>query len=120
FFPQHFLGLRGMPRRYIDYRDTFAPWHMVSRVGSLVSLFRVLHFILILVEGLTSQRSLVGNSYQPTRLEWKSRLYPGPYHNRSENPFIFKWGAEKIPLRERFSGRLRLLAQLNKNNKGVS
>ena len=65
FFPQHFLGLRGMPRRYIDYADTFTPWHVVSRVGSLVSLVRVLVFILILVERLGSQRSLVSAYYQP-------------------------------------------------------
>lgn len=71
FFPQHFLGLRGMPRRYIDYADTFAPWHVLSRFGSLMSLVRILLFIMILVERLGSQRSLIRPYYHPSNREWK-------------------------------------------------
>lgn len=69
FFPQHFLGLSGMPRRYIDYADVFVPWHVISRVGSLISLVRVMVFILILVERLGSQRALVVPYYQPRNRE---------------------------------------------------
>ena len=47
-----------------------------------------------------SQRRLIRRSYQTTSLEWKSKLYPGPYHGRPENPFIFKWGELKLSLRE--------------------
>lgn len=70
FFPQHFLGLRGMPRRYIDYTDTFTPWHVLSRFGSLLSLVRVLTFIMILTEALCSQRALIRAYFMPTRREW--------------------------------------------------
>ena len=58
-----------MPRRYIDYADTIVPWHVLSRVGSLISLVRVIVFILILVERLGSQRSLIMAYYQATNRE---------------------------------------------------
>jgi heme/copper-type cytochrome/quinol oxidase subunit 1 len=53
FFPMHFLGLAGMPRRVPDYPDAFAGWNAVASFGSYISAFSVLLFFYIIYITLT-------------------------------------------------------------------
>nr|YP_001936212.1 cytochrome c oxidase subunit I [Buthus occitanus]ACA66066.1 cytochrome oxidase subunit 1 [Buthus occitanus] len=70
FFPQHFLGLSGMPRRYSDYPDAYSCWNMISSFGSYLSFVAILLFMCILWEGMVSFRGLSGMDYLPASSEW--------------------------------------------------
>jgi len=57
FFPMHFLGLAGMPRRIPDYPDAYSGFNMVASFGSMISLFSSLFFLFILWDQLVSSRT---------------------------------------------------------------
>jgi len=76
FFPQHFLGLAGIPRRYVDYPDTFVFWNHVSSIGSIISSLSVLLMFFIVWEALISQRQILQPIYRNRILEWNNNLPP--------------------------------------------
>lgn len=83
FFPQHFLGLAGMPRRYSDYPDSISSMNLISSFGSTVRFVGVCLFIRMVVESLRSQRRVVFANYPSSSLEWGDCL-PLEFHNAEE------------------------------------
>nr|YP_008994352.1 cytochrome c oxidase subunit I [Cistopus taiwanicus]AGS15325.1 cytochrome c oxidase subunit 1 [Cistopus taiwanicus] len=88
FFPQHFLGLAGMPRRYSDYPDSYTKWNMLSSMGSLLSLTSIMFFMFIVWESMISQRTIIWSNHLNTSLEWDNRL-PVDFHNQMETGALF-------------------------------
>ena len=88
FFPQHFLGLAGIPRRYSDYPDCFYAWNKISSLGSFITIISVILFVVIIFESLTSQRSILWVYNTPVHLEWTPRL-PLRFHSHSESVKVF-------------------------------
>lgn len=73
FFPQHFLGLTGIPRRYTDYPGVFCLWNAVSTLGSTLSTLATLFLFFIIWEALASQRQILRSNTSPTTVEWFQR-----------------------------------------------
>jgi len=81
FFPQHFLGLAGMPRRYIDYPDAFTLWNRISSFGSYLSGVAILLFVYVIYDAFAKKRLAGDNPWGPgaTTLEW-TLSSPPPFH----------------------------------------
>ena len=89
FFPQHFLGAQGMPRRYIDYPDAYAGWNYVSSIGGYISFASTLFFICVLIYTLMAGRRAETNPWGEgaTTLEWTVPS-PPPFHTFEELPRV--------------------------------
>ena len=89
FFPQHFLGLQGMPRRYVDYPAAFAKWNYVSSIGYAITVVGVGVFLIVLLEAAVRRRKAEANPWGEgaTTLEW-TLSSPPPFHQFSELPVV--------------------------------
>ncbi len=89
FFPQHFLGLQGMPRRYVDYPEAFTLWNQVSTWGYFVTIAGVGVFLLLLLEAAVRRRKAEANPWGEgaTTLEW-TLPSPPPFHQFNELPVV--------------------------------
>ncbi|MFK5998899.1 MAG: cytochrome c oxidase subunit 1 [Rhodobacterales bacterium] len=93
FFPQHFLGRQGMPRRYIDYPDQFAYWNQISSYGAFLSFASFLFFIGVLFYTLKYGKKVTQNSYwgeYADTLEWTVSS-PPPEHTFETLPTPDMW-----------------------------
>ncbi len=89
FFPMHFLGLSGMPRRYPDYPEAFAGWNFVASIGAFISFVAFLVFLYVVFRTLTSKETEPANYWGEgaTTLEWTVSS-PPPFHTFEELPRI--------------------------------
>ncbi len=89
FFPQHFLGLAGMPRRYIDYPDVYAGWNHVSSIGAYISSASVVIFVYCVIDQFMKKREAGANPWGEgaTTLEW-TLSSPPPFHQYETLPVI--------------------------------
>lgn len=71
FFPLHFSGLQGYPRKYLDFRDIFSYWNILSSFGSVLTLFSVLFFVFLLFESVYCFRPFISDD-KPSRFSESS------------------------------------------------
>ena len=89
FFPQHFLGLAGMPRRIPDYPDVFHGWNLVSSIGSTIALLSSFFLVFIIFYTLKWGKKCANNPWGEgaNTLEW-TLTSPPPFHCYETIPVI--------------------------------
>ncbi len=89
FFPMHFLGLAGMPRRVADYPDALAGWNLLASIGSYISLAGFLVFLIVVWRTFAAGKPCPANPWGAgaTTLEW-TLPSPPPFHSFEELPNV--------------------------------
>jgi heme/copper-type cytochrome/quinol oxidase subunit 1 len=87
FFPQHFVGINGIPRRYSDFPDFISFWNFVSSYGSLLSFSSVL-IILFLLWEIKIRKRVIINLNRRNILEWQIQT-PPEIHTSNQNSLIY-------------------------------
>jgi cytochrome c oxidase subunit 1 len=89
FFPQHFSGLAGMPRRYVDYPDAFYGWNFISSMGSYISALGLVMFFVVIIHAFMRKEKAADNPWGvgATTLEW-TLSSPPPFHSFEVLPRI--------------------------------
>nr|AKE07179.1 cytochrome c oxidase subunit I [Liposcelis nr. bostrychophila AZ] len=87
FYPQHFLGLAGFPRRYLSYPDSYTFLNLISSIGAWISMIGVILLISLLLESMTKKQILIWSLISPTSLEWMEGQ-PPKIHSYLYPPFL--------------------------------
>jgi cytochrome c oxidase subunit 1 len=89
FFPQHFLGLNGIPRRYSDYPDAYTFWNVISSIGRYISVAAIIVIRFIVWHALSSKNIVYTSSIRQVSIEWLQNT-PPCNHSYIELPLCFK------------------------------
>jgi cytochrome c oxidase subunit 1 len=89
FFPMHFLGMAGMPRRVPDYPDAFAGWNDIASIGAYISYAGTIWFVGVVLYTLFAGKRVGANYWGEgaTTLEWTVSS-PPPFHSYEELPVV--------------------------------
>lgn len=89
FFPQHFLGQQGMPRRYPDYTEAYAYWHLISSYGYVIMGVGLIFFFINIAWSFVAGKKAADNPWGEgaTTLEW-TLSSPPPFHQFNDLPRI--------------------------------
>ncbi|MBP6817909.1 MAG: cytochrome c oxidase subunit I [Ferrovibrio sp.] len=89
FFPMHFLGLQGMPRRIPDYPDAFHGWNFVASIGSYIAFASTLFFVASVIYAFARKKPVPANPWGEgaNTLEW-TLSSPPPFHQYEKLPVI--------------------------------
>ena len=88
FFPQHFIGLAGMPRRIPDYSLQFADWNMISSLGGFAFGLAQVFFIYVIIKTIKGGEKATGQVWEGAHgLEWTVPS-PAPYHTFETAPEV--------------------------------
>jgi cytochrome c oxidase subunit 1 len=87
FFPQHFLGMAGMPRRIPDYPEAYAGWNYVSSIGALITIVGTVLFFVVIWKAFKDAVAAPANPWGEgaTTLEWTVDS-PAPFHTHEQMP----------------------------------
>jgi cytochrome c oxidase subunit 1 len=88
FFPMHFLGLAGMPRRYADYALQFAEFNMIASIGAFMFGFSQLIFLYLILKAIKGGQKATDQVWEGAQgLEWTVPS-PAPYHTFETAPVV--------------------------------
>lgn len=88
FFPIHFIGLNGIPRRYRDYPDIFLGWNIVCSFGSILRFLSMFLILTIMIETLINKNTVLNNQYLSQGVEWSWGI-PAMHHRYRQVPGFF-------------------------------
>ena len=84
FFPLHFAGLHGFPRKYLDYPDVYSVWNVMSSYGSIISVFALFLFLYVLLESFFIYRLVLNDNFINRSPEYRISSYVFGHSYQSE------------------------------------